>query len=125
MNRVKRLSLDLYKWFWQHTEFWLDPGEQRPYTFILRDCYHNYPLPTVLLLGTIFYCLGRWWLPVALSEFLIGVISLLLGTILGHLWWGMPYIPNERTLKKMPVKRQTATRLGSNQAWRISETDGE
>jgi len=112
MNRVKRLSLNLYQWFWQHTEFWLDPADRRPYTSIIRDCYHNYPLPTVLTLGTLFYCLGRWWLPVTAATFLIAVISLLLGTLMGHLWWGAPYIPGERTLVKLAPDRKRKVQSG-------------
>ena len=42
----------------------------RPWTYILRDSYHKNPLV---------------WL----------IVSTLLGVLLGHLFWGTPWIPGQ------------------------------
>ncbi len=95
-NRIKRVSGSLYAWFWWHTEVWLSPEARRPYTFLMRDIYHNNPLVVLIVTGGIFYSLGRWWLPVSSRAFLVGFVALLAGTLLGHLFWGARYIPGEQ-----------------------------
>jgi len=95
-NRLRRAGADLYAWFWWHTELWLSPEARRPYTFIMRDIYHNAPLLVLMAVGGVFYCLGRWWLPVSARTFLVGFLALLVGTLLGHLFWGAHYTPGEQ-----------------------------
>lgn len=96
MNRIKRASTSLYAWFWYTTQFWLDPESRRPYTFIMRDIYHNSPMVVVILLAGLFYCLGRWWLPISSNVFLVGFLALLAGCLLGHLFWGDKWIPGQQ-----------------------------
>lgn len=99
MNRLQKYGIDIYKWFWWHIEFWLEPEDRRPLTYIFRDWYHNYPLIIIIILSAFFYCLGRWWLPVSVGDFLIGFFCLLVGALLGHLFWGQPYIPDQRGIR--------------------------
>ncbi len=84
-----------YCWFWYTTEFWLAPADRRPYTFILRIFYHRNPLLTILIISTLSYCFGRWWLPVTVGVFLFALLILLIGIVLGHLYW-TKYTPGEQ-----------------------------
>lgn len=61
--RVEGVLAMCYKWLWTHIG-------GRPWTYIIRDSYHNHPII---------------WLGVAVS----------LGILLGHLFFGTPYIPNQ------------------------------
>ncbi len=85
-----------YSWFWYHTEFWLKPKDRRPFTFIMRDFYHQYPFLVLLLTGAGFYALGNWgWhLSVAIYFVILGVVFA--GIVLGHLFWGRPYVKGEQ-----------------------------
>jgi len=55
--------INLYKWLWTRIG-------GRPWTYIIRDSYHNHPL---------------WWL--------LGLIGS--GILLGHLFWGTSWIPGQ------------------------------
>lgn len=85
----------LYAWLWFTTEFWLAPSERRPYTYIMRDFYHGNPLLTILIISSLSYCAGRWWLPVTVVIFGIGLALLFTGIVLGHLFW-TKYTPGEQ-----------------------------
>jgi hypothetical protein len=89
-------GIQLYAWFWYHTQFWLQKPARRPYTYIMRDFYYNNALLTLIITGTIFYCFGRWWLPVRASTFWAAFISLLMGLLLGHLFWGNKYVAGQQ-----------------------------
>lgn len=96
MNRIKKAAGGLYAWVWYHSEVWLSPEGRRPFTFILRDIYHQTPLLTVILISALAYCIGRWWLPVSLPIFLLTFLSVLIGSLLGHLFWGQVWKPGEQ-----------------------------
>jgi hypothetical protein len=95
-NRVKRAAGGLYAWLWWHTEFWLDGEARRPFTYIMRDVYHSFPLLVIIALGGLFYALGRWWFPVGVIVFSLGFIALLVGTLLGHLFWAGKWVPGQQ-----------------------------
>jgi hypothetical protein len=86
-GKVVQKTWDWYAWLWFHTEFWLEPDQRKPYTYLIREVYHGAPALTVLILGTISYCLGRWWLVLSPRTFLIAFAAILAGIILGHLFW--------------------------------------
>ena len=98
--------MDLYEWLWYHLEFWMPPEDRRPFTFIMRDIYHQAPAVIVLGLGFFFYALGRFWLPLTPREFLFVVFSSLAGTLNGHLFWGKDYVPGE--MPEIKVYRPSA-----------------
>ncbi len=95
-NRVKRAAGGLYAWFWFHTEIWLSPEGRRPYTYIFRDLYHDNPLLVLLVAGGLFYCIGRWWVPVRVLTFVIGFFGIMAGCLLGHLFWGGKWVPGQQ-----------------------------
>ena len=83
--------MKLYAWLWYHVEFWLKPADRRPFTFILRDFYHQSPLMSVFLTLSAGYLLGR--------HYFIDFVTwggLLIGVVLGHLFWGKRYKPGEQ-----------------------------
>lgn len=96
LDRINASAKGLYEWFWYHTEFWLDPIDRRPYTLMIRDFYHNAPLWTLLIVCIFSFCLGRWWWHIELRDFFIVTAMLMLGVILGHLFWGEKWIPGEQ-----------------------------
>jgi len=74
----------MYKFIWYHTEFWLDPKDRRPYTYIIRDFYHKHPI----LWTSLVIILGFWlhsWLDMKV------VSCILTGILIGHLFWGTKY----------------------------------
>ncbi|MCD6453566.1 MAG: hypothetical protein J7K77_04705 [Dehalococcoidales bacterium] len=61
---MKRARLSqLYKALWSRVG-------GRPWTYIIRDCYHRQPLIWIML-------------------------SVALGILLGHLFWGTPWVPGQ------------------------------
>lgn len=52
-----------YKWLWTHIG-------GRPWTYIIRDFYHEYPWIVIPIIAG-------------------------LGVLLGHLFFGTPYVPNQ------------------------------
>ncbi len=87
----------IYWFLWFHTQMWIrDKSKRRPYTFILRDFYHENPLLTILSIRSISYAAGRWWVPLSTKDFGLGLISLLAGIVLGHLFWGRPWKEGEQ-----------------------------
>jgi hypothetical protein len=74
---------NLYKWLWSHTT-------GRPYTYIMRDFYHENPVLsilgeawTVLIVNHYWVIHWYWW------------IGITIGILFGHLFWGSAYVPNE------------------------------
>ena len=82
---------NIYNWLWYHVEFWLKPEDRRPFTYILRDIYHQIPLIAIGFYIGLGYVLGRFitfnWQVLA---------ALLFGVILGHLFWGTKYKPGQQ-----------------------------
>jgi nitrogen fixation-related uncharacterized protein len=106
-NRIKRASSGFYAWLWYHTEFWLDRPARRPYTYIMRDVYHNYPLIVSILMSAGAYALGRWLLPVATKTYLIVLAAVLVGALLGHLFWGGAYVAGQQEDPEYNPERTT------------------
>ena len=84
--------MNLYAWFWYHTEFWIkDPAERRPYTYLIRDFYHCHPILYTFILLWVADIVHRfihfniiWW------------IGITLGVLLGHLFWGNPWVKGQQ-----------------------------
>lgn len=76
----------LYKWIWSRIG-------GRPFTYIIRDCWHKYEF--FWLIGLV--SLGVWlghiynW-----KTILIGWLIFSLGYLAGHLFWGTPYKENQQ-----------------------------
>jgi len=88
---------NLYERFWFTTQSWIKRAvNRRPYTFIFRDCYHKYPLPTIVGLAIGFYMIGYYTSSISILWLLGIVLALVIGIILGHLFWGKKYIPNQQ-----------------------------
>lgn len=82
--------MKLYAWLWYHTEFWLKPSERRPYTFIIRDFYHKHPIFIGWLCVLAGFTFGKW----LITPDAFVLVSM--GILLGHLFWGKPYIEGEQ-----------------------------
>ena len=77
----------LYEWFWYHTEFWIkNKSKRRPYTYIMRDFYHQNPIIYTLLIAWLIYILSKV-LAVDWKFWLYNTI----GIVIGHLFWGRKY----------------------------------
>lgn len=87
---------NLYAKFWFATQFWLNPYERRPFTYMFRDWYHTAPLPTITGLAITFYMVGRYTTQIPISVLLGVVLALSVGIILGHIYWGRKHIPNQQ-----------------------------
>lgn len=81
-------------------EFWKNPYKWlytriggRPWTFILRDFYHKFEY--LIIIG--FFSVGYFVRPyLTLREFYLVVGIGTFCFILGHLFWGKLYIPNQQ-----------------------------
>jgi len=85
MNWKKWLSYPPYKKIW----FWAG----RPFTYIMRDFYHE--VEYVIIVG--FFTLGyfaRDWL--SYRDFLLIVGGVTAGYILGHLFWGRKWVKGQQ-----------------------------
>ena len=85
--------LNLYAWFWFHTEFWLTPVNRRPYTFIMRDWIYRHPELAVLFV-VLFYAS---MIVLSLWHGTISTITIAIGSfILAHLVWGTAWIEGQQ-----------------------------
>lgn len=78
---------ELYRWLWTHVG-------GRPWTYILRDYYHEAEF--VVIMGTLalgYFAGHMGWL--GTHDFALFGISVTLGYILGHLFWGTRWVPGE------------------------------
>jgi len=79
-----------------YKELWSRIGG-RPWTYILRDAWAKLEIIWILALvaigGTCAHYLG-------LKALLMGLGLIALGSIIGHVWWGNRYIPNQGTNKE-------------------------
>lgn len=65
----------------------------RPWTYIIRDFYHKYEYLIIIYS----FSAGFFLRPhCSIKEFLIGAITATIGLILGHLFWGTPYVEGQR-----------------------------
>ncbi len=81
-----------YNRIWFYTEFWIgDKVNRRPFTFILRDLYHQ---------GPVFVIVGLMLAGHSPLGGLIftreGLVVLGIGLLTAHLFWGKEYIPGEQ-----------------------------
>ena len=88
--------MSLYAKFWFKVQFWLNPYQRRPFTYMFRDWYHSAPLPTIVGLAITFYMIGRYTTLASIWWLLGIVLALTTGIILGHLFWGRKHIPNQQ-----------------------------
>jgi len=79
----------LYKILWYRSQFWLPKEKRRPYTFILRDIYHDHPILWTGIIIAIGYWL-HYWLDLKI------MIAVGIGIVLGHLFWGTRYQEGEQ-----------------------------
>jgi hypothetical protein len=92
MRENKQSIIDrVYCFIWYYTEFWLPPAERRPFTFIMRDIYHQSPCIAVCILAALAYTLGRF----VVVDWLY-IVLFFAGLLLGHLFWGKKYKPGEQ-----------------------------
>jgi Ca2+-dependent lipid-binding protein len=75
----------LYCKIWYACEFWLEPEERRPFTYIIRDFYHAHPIFILWLVAFISFAFGEYFM--SFDAFVL--VSL--GILLGHLFWGSKY----------------------------------
>jgi len=112
LKKVYRSAGDViegwYDWFWFHSQFWKEPLDRRPYTYMMRDFAHYHPHWTGVICGTaaalyvgavmladIFWCGTSWWkhLILWLSS---GALFVAAGVLLGHVLWGKDWIPGQQ-----------------------------
>lgn len=100
-----------YESFWYHLEFWLPPCQRRPFTFIMRDLYHQAAGFVVPFLGFGFTAVGALlatrypehvWLIIG-----GGAAFFFPGELVAHLFWGKDYVPGQMPPEKiyMPSAR--------------------
>ena len=65
----------------------------RPWTYIIRDCWHKYEFFWIVGLVSLGIWLGQHlsWKPVLAGWLIFG-----LGYLAGHLFWGTPYQENQQ-----------------------------
>ena len=72
----------IYCWIWFKCEFWLKPEERRPFTYIMRDIYHQTPILAIIAISAIAYTFGYFnflsW------KYFLGIF---VGGLLTHLFW--------------------------------------
>jgi len=88
-----------YESFWFTLEFWLPPDKRRPFTYIMRDLYHQAAGFVVPTLGFGFTAVGIW-LASAFPEWKWVIFGLVAagwfpGALVAHLFWGKDYVPGE------------------------------
>lgn len=74
---------NLYKWLWSHTT-------GRPYTYLIRDFYHENPILWIFLEAWVIWGINHFFD----IEWYVWVF-ITLGVVLGHLFWGKAWVPDE------------------------------
>lgn len=78
--------MNIYKWIWSHTPI------NRPFTFFLRDVWHEAEFVWIIALISVGVVLGHnfdWLLILKV----MGIFTT--GYIAGHLFWGKEYQENQ------------------------------
>lgn len=84
--------MKLYAWFWLHTQFWIkDKKARRPYTFLIRDFYHEHPILFIFLEAWLIYLINH----LLHTDWKIWV-GITIGVLLGHLFWGKQWQQGEQ-----------------------------
>lgn len=75
-----------------YRELWSRIGG-RPWTYIIRDLWHEFEFVWIVGLVSVGVWLGHnyYW-----DSVLVGWLLFSLGYLMGHLFWGTPYIPNQQ-----------------------------
>ena len=81
--------MDIYKFFWKPFG--------RPFTFMIRDCWHKIEFVWIIGLVAVGVCMGHHYDWITVLK-VIGIFTV--GFIFGHLLWGKSYIPGEGTDKE-------------------------
>ena len=81
-----------YKWLWSHTT-------KRPYTYIIRDFYHELPFPFMMVFAGIVWVFQKYF-HASVREW----VYIAIGVLIGHLFWGRDYIPDEGEIKTYGYK---------------------
>lgn len=87
MNWKAWLGYSIYKKLWSLTPI------NRPFTFWLRDLWHKYEFVWIIGLIAVGVWMGHHLDWIAVLK-IMGIFTM--GFIFGHLFWGKPYIPNQR-----------------------------
>jgi hypothetical protein len=74
-----------------YEELWEKIGG-RPWTYIMRDGYHNAPLPSILIVLAVGAVIGHY---TGFLTFLKILGILLIGILMGHLFWGTKWIEGQ------------------------------
>lgn len=90
--------MGFYKWLYTHLTPWI----KRPWTFFTRDLWANAEYIFIVGFTAVGFFLGFYWEAIlnylALHPILVFACSwglFTIGFILGHIFWGTRYIPNE------------------------------
>ncbi len=84
-TQLVRKSFSLYAWLWFHTEFWLEPMDRRPYTFIMRDWI--YPHMAIFLIILAVWYTGLFFL-IRWNPYVVLALGCLSSLLVAHLCWG-------------------------------------
>ncbi len=79
--------IDIYKWIWSYTPL------KRPFTYWLRDLWHKFESIWIIGLIAIGVSMGHHYDWIMVLK-ILGVFTI--GFIIGHLFWGKDYIPDEK-----------------------------
>ena len=78
--------MNLYKWLYTKIG-------GRPWTYILRDLWAKFEWFWIIALVSLGYYMGQNDHDIALYMF----VAFNIGYIMGHVFWGTTYIPNQRS----------------------------
>lgn len=92
-SKAVRLYFLTYEWFWFNTQWWLNPVDRRPYTFIFRDWIYPH-MKWFLVILAIWYAGMFTWL--AFNPWPSGLLLVLSSWLAAHLIWGACWIPNQQ-----------------------------
>ncbi len=81
--------MNLYKWLWSRIG-------GRPWTFIIRDWWHKFEGLWIIGLVACGAVACHYF---GVASVLIGLGVFVVGYILGHLFWGKEYIPDQGKLE--------------------------
>ena len=78
------MTFDWYRWIWSRLG-------GRPWTYIIRDGYHRYPVVAMFIVAWAVFLLDHFHL-LQWEFFLWSNI----GVLVGHLFWGTQWMPNQQ-----------------------------
>ena len=78
------MTFDWYLWIWTRIG-------GRPWTYIIRDFYHKNPVVAMFIVAGVVTILDHFHVVNWKTELIVTA-----GVLIGHLFWGTPYIPNQQ-----------------------------